>query len=81
MPTISITEKDFAVLANAAVEAFMNGDKEDAEALDKIARKMNAALSSGTASKAAGIFSRSRNVSWKEMPSTLEHLSRRDSTR
>lgn len=75
MPSISISEDDFAVLANAAREAFQSGDEEAANALDKLARKANAALSSNTAKQAAGIFSNSRrNVSWREMPSTLDVL-------
>jgi hypothetical protein len=75
MPSISITDADFSTLACAAQDAQDRGDEAAAKALDRLARKMNAALSSSTAAQAAGMFSnKSRKVSWRQMPSTLDAL-------
>lgn len=45
MPSINISEQEFSVVASAAQDAFEKGCLDDAKALDKLARKMNAALS------------------------------------
>lgn len=75
MTSISVTEKDFEVLASAAVDAFERGDEQAAKAIDKVARKINAALSNQAARKAAGPWARgSSNLTWKDVPSTLERF-------
>jgi len=68
MPPITITEKDFAVLAHAARDAHKVGDASQAEALDKLARMANAALS---VQSVPHRFTAHR-VRWQDMPSTLE---------
>lgn len=73
MASINISEDDFGQLFNAANDALSRGDKKAAEALDKIARKMNAALSHDApmARIARAHGGRGAPVSWRDMPSTL----------
>lgn len=71
MPSINISEDDFAAVAGAAVEAQMRGDDVEAKALDKIARKINAALSSATVSAISSMGRVTRKPRWQDMPSTL----------
>lgn len=44
MATLNISERDFAALAEATLDAEAKGDTEQAKALDKLARKASAAL-------------------------------------
>lgn len=44
MASISVSEDDFSVLATAALDAKARGSFEDAEKLDKLARKTSAAI-------------------------------------
>ena len=73
MASINISEDDFSAVAGAARDAAKRGDVTEAAALDKIARKINAALSnSGWARK----MSRSMGgtgtaLNWTDVPSTL----------
>lgn len=73
MPNISVSEKDFEVLACAAGDAEDRGDMKQAKALDKLARKTNAALTAanGTRKLAAMWSGNGRPVRWQDMPSTL----------
>lgn len=72
MANINVSEKDFEALATAANDAKLHGDLEQAEALDKLARKVNAALSNA---KHIGLRNlggiRGKNMTWQEAPSTL----------
>lgn len=68
MASISITEKDFTAVALAANEAFNRNDIDHANALDRIARKMNAALSSASTK---GMRFTSHPQRWQDVPSTL----------
>lgn len=69
MPVINIGQADFAAAFNAASDAEERGDHEQALALDRLARKINAALSnavvrgSGTALPVP--------ITWKDVPSCL----------
>jgi hypothetical protein len=74
MASINISEDDFGRLFNAANDALLRGDVEAAEALDKIARKMNAALSHDApmARIARANGGRGKSVTWREMPTTLQ---------
>lgn len=76
MPSINISEDDFQKLAMAAHRAQRDGDMEDAKALDKIARKMNAALTGNNSARklAAAWGGQSKALSWRDMPSTLDPL-------
>ncbi len=51
-----------------------NGEVASAKALDKLARKINAALSKSTASAAAGLFATRQPVTWKDVPSVFDKL-------
>jgi hypothetical protein len=67
-----ISEDDFSALANAAQRAMEAGEAEEARALDKLARKANAALSNDkyrSAGAAAGFGA--RGIGWRDVPSTL----------
>ena len=72
MPSINVSEADFTTLANAAMEAKARGEMDEAHALDKIARKTNAALSNSGLSKARRLIGGSgKSITWEEVPSTL----------
>jgi hypothetical protein len=72
MPSVNVSEADFAAVAGAAKDAQEAGHHADAGALDKLARKINAALSNETARRASGWGPRLKGASWRNMPSTLE---------
>ena len=71
MPIINISEKDFQACFNAAHAAKDAGDTETAVAMDKIARKMNAALANNHPSmKITGCRDK---LSWTDVPSVFEN--------
>jgi len=71
MPNISVSEKDFEILFNAANDAKDKGDMQQAKALDKLARKINAALSK-TCIEPPLRTGRPHHLKWQDMPSTIE---------
>lgn len=71
MARITVSESDFVALSIAAHEAHKRGDKDESAALDKLARRMNAALSKGIAVKAIGAAKNAIAPDWRRMPSTL----------
>lgn len=72
MPSINVSEADFAAVAGAAQDAQRRGDDAEAKALDKIARKINAALTNVTVTNSSPFGRMSGSIKWKDMPSTLE---------
>lgn len=71
MATVTMTERDFDHLVSAANFAKERGDMEEANALDKIARKLNAAL---TIEKYRGVrwaSGSATKMTWQDVPSTL----------
>lgn len=71
MAAINVSEEDFCALSEAANTALKRGDRRAALALDKVARKINAALSNARGPRG---FNRSSGLSWTDVPSTLmEH--------
>ena len=70
MAAVNVSESDFDAVASAANYADMQGDREQALALDKLARKINAALSSREARKNFPNAQRSP-FTWQDVPSTL----------
>ena len=71
MPSINISEADFGAVAGAALDAEAAGRMDDARALDKIARKINAALTARTTLPFAYLTGHRKPVRWQDMPSTL----------
>lgn len=72
MPSITISEADFTAVALAAHAAKNGGDMEQAHALDKIARKINAALSSQTTKPYRWMSAGMRTpLRWQDMPSCI----------
>ncbi len=72
MPSINVSEDDFTRVAMAAMNAQSRGDMDEARALDKIARKINAALTSATTLHISKISGMPRQtVRWQDMPSCL----------
>lgn len=73
MSSINISEADFATVASAAMNAKDKGNLSQAEALDKIARKINAALANASIPKEMRRFAGPYAVAitWEEVPSTL----------
>jgi hypothetical protein len=69
--SINISEGDFNAIAGAALDARDAGKMIEARALDKIARKINAALSSARY-KAVKFGSGSKPIRWWDVPSTIE---------
>ena len=74
MPSINISEADFVSVSSAARDAMARGKRSEAQALDKIARKINAALSGARVSGLMALAgsSSSRGPKWQDMPSTLD---------
>jgi hypothetical protein len=74
MASINISEEDFMVVASAAMGARDDGDIEQARKLDKIARKINAALTAaGPYAKVSRMMGGNQKpVRWQDMPSTLD---------
>jgi hypothetical protein len=73
VPSINISEADFTAVATAASEAQARGDTENAIALDKIARKINAALTAAIPERkiAQALGGCNGRIRWQDMPSTL----------
>lgn len=74
MASINVGEDDFTALAGGASAAQKCGDAKLAQALDKMARKTNAALSNEACRKMCGGFARvfpHKGLTWQEVPSTL----------
>lgn len=75
MAHINVGDGDFYALATAARAAQRRGDPDLAAALDKLARKVNAALASHSpermARKRAGLAV-APAIRWQETPSTLD---------
>lgn len=72
MASINISEEDFAAVAWAARDAKRDCLDEVAGKLDKIARKMNAALTNARVSALSPFGARARPITWEEMPSTFD---------
>lgn len=72
MPSINISERDYELVAGAAMDAEQKGHREEAEGLDKIARKINAALTAVTTRPYSWLSGSERKpLTWQDMPSTL----------
>lgn len=71
MPSISITEHDFEVVAKAANQALERGDSEAAQTLDKIARKINAVLAHHQSPVHFLYNTKNSRLRWQDVPSTL----------
>lgn len=69
MPSISITEEEYDVLFSAAHRAMGDGHKDEADKLDKICRKANAALSNGITY--SGLEAHRKRLSWKDVDSVF----------
>lgn len=76
MASINISEADYGVLFSAAHDAAAHGDQDQAAALDKLARKVNAALTTNSSGrKLAGAMGLSlKSVRWEEMPSVFAEV-------
>jgi hypothetical protein len=73
MPSVNISEKDFDMVACAAMDAQDRGDMSTARNLDKLARKMNAAITSAkiTAQFGRALGYQKSEVRWQDMPSII----------
>jgi hypothetical protein len=72
--SVNVSEDEFFDVANAANRAQDAGDRELARRLDKLARKMNAALSARNTYNLVGNLGRSlrsKILNWKDVPTTL----------
>lgn len=71
MPSINVNENDFQDVALAAADALERGHVEMAKRLDKLARKINAALTSATVTSLSPLRMNKQPIRWQDMPSTL----------
>ncbi len=72
MASVNVSESEFDVLASAAYDAHLRGDKVAAAALDKMARKANAALTNDKYRSARWLGgAASKSLTWEDVPSTL----------
>ena len=74
MASINVSEADFMAVASAAKDAQQDGQTEQAQELDKIARKMNAALTGSEPTRRLAVYMSGKRsvIRWQDMPSTLE---------
>ncbi len=74
MAIVNVSEEDFMTIAMAANRAKSDGDMDDARALDKIARKINAALTGASTGRqlAIALSGKRHVIRWQDMPSTIE---------
>ena len=73
MAMVNVSEAEFELVASAANDAKMHEDMRRARALDKLARKMNAALAMAATQRRIGRSTdrmRAR-ITWRDVPSTL----------
>ena len=70
MASVNVSQAEFDAVAAAANDADRRENREQALALDKLARKINAALSSRAARKNFPNAQRSP-FTWQDVPSTL----------
>ena len=74
MASINISEDEFGVLAEAARQARDRGEKANAEALDKMARKANAALTNDKYRSVRWLAgAASKSLTWQDVPSILDY--------
>lgn len=72
MPSINIGYLDFDAVAAAAVAAQSRGEVTQAQQLDKLARKINAALANASAPRRqAGLAGSAIRLTWRDAPSVL----------
>lgn len=75
MAVVNVSETEFLVVACAARDAKDRGDDAAAHVLDKLARKINAALTTATTHSFLATFGmRRQTVRWQDMPSTLDEI-------
>jgi hypothetical protein len=74
MANISVSESDFSALFEAANLAQESKRRKLALALDKLARKANAALSTAKTNRELPRWpgQRARKICWQEVPSTID---------
>lgn len=63
---VPMTEEDFNTLACAAMDAADLGDEETAKALDKLARKLSAALTNEKMRAVGG-----KTLKWRDVPTVI----------
>jgi hypothetical protein len=73
MPSINVGESDFEAVAGAADDAKRKGRMADARTLDKLARKINLALSSEAVPRELRYLAAPHRAkkTWRDMPSTI----------
>ena len=71
MAHINISEGDFETVAGAALDAKYHGDLGQARKLDKIARKINAALSRSKVPFGGKAGPATETFTWRDVPSTI----------
>lgn len=84
MASVSMSEKDFRSVADAAQAAEKSGEIQRAIELDRIARKISAALTRAQSQDerfiARSISGKAGRMSWRDVPTLLstEHMEVRD---
>lgn len=71
MANVNITEREFELVVGAAWDAKAKGRHDDATALDKLARKMNAALTNQKFPRHP-LAPPVKPIDWREVPSVFE---------
>jgi len=71
MASISVSEKTFELVAHAAITCFVNNEIGEARELDKVARRINAALSNQVTKN---YRLRGKGITWRDVPSVLDVL-------
>lgn len=76
MASVNISAKEYEVLASVILDLHARGQVEDAEVLDKLAKKANKALTMARYGYAGGGAAESKMRADFEAPSPLETLQR-----
>lgn len=74
MASIHITEEDFLLVGSSARTAKDDGDEKAASELDKLARKMNAALTNEKYVVVRRATGSNKSLTWEDVPSTLINM-------
>ena len=73
MASLSVSQKTFELIASAAITCYENKEFEEAHGLDKVARRINAALSNESINHPFGLR-KGQGLKWQDVPSVLENV-------
>ena len=70
----NVTELEFNAVASAAVTAYYRGEYENAKALDKLARKINVALTNNKYRGMHSFSDKNSKLTWQQVDGPLKTM-------